>query len=209
VSPRRSDDFRILSRTQTYGVGVSSLEARAGPNDKSSAYRQKEIPVIRASTCADLCRRNAHVGTDAGSERRYASHRIGRGRGFAPYGAQRFAAVVPAYSSNPGAAATLYLDFNGHFEAQWGSHSNITTPVFSMDEDTTTFASNELAAIKEVWQRVAEDFAPFNINVTTVDPGDFFKVLVQRVRRHIMRSRGASCNLRVISPFIGQTTTSV
>lgn len=81
--------------------------------------------------------------------------------------------AVPAYSSNPGAAATVYLDFNGHFEAQWGDYSNATTPVFSMDADTTSFSTNELAAIKEVWQRMAEDFAPFNINVTTVDPGNF------------------------------------
>jgi hypothetical protein len=83
------------------------------------------------------------------------------------------APAVPAYSSNPGAAATLYLDFNGHFEAKWGNYSNIVTPVYSMDADTTTFASYELATIREVWQRVAEDFAPFNINVTTVNPGNF------------------------------------
>jgi hypothetical protein len=81
--------------------------------------------------------------------------------------------AVPAYSSNTGAAATLYLDFNGHFEAQWGSHSNAVTPVFSRDADTTTFSSSELATIKQVWQRVSEDFAPFNINVTTVNPGNF------------------------------------
>ena len=81
--------------------------------------------------------------------------------------------AVPAFSSNAGAAATLYLDFNGHFEAQWGSHSNARTPVFSIDADATSFSSTELATIKEVWQRVSEDFAPFNINVTTVDPGDF------------------------------------
>jgi hypothetical protein len=80
---------------------------------------------------------------------------------------------VPAFSSNPGAAATLHLDFNGHFESQWGNHSNARTPVFSIDADTTTFSSTELATIKEVWQRVSEDFAPFNINVTTVNPGDF------------------------------------
>src|SRR5262245_37305331 len=69
--------------------------------------------------------------------------------------------TAPAYSSNPGAPATLYLDFNGHIEASWGSYSNIVTPVYSADADTTTFASYELATIKEVWQRVAEDFAPF------------------------------------------------
>lgn len=81
--------------------------------------------------------------------------------------------AVPAYSSNPGAAATLYLDFNGHFEAKWGNYSNIVTPVYDLDGDTTTFASIELAMIKQIWQHVAEDFAPFNINVTTVDPGNF------------------------------------
>src|SRR5262245_31223369 len=35
---------------------------------------------------------------------------------------------VPALNSLPGAAASLYLDFDGHFEAQWGGYSNITTP---------------------------------------------------------------------------------
>ena len=81
--------------------------------------------------------------------------------------------AVPAFSSNSGAAATLYLDFNGHFEPTWGKYSNALTPVFSKDADLTTFSSTELAIINEVWQRVSEDFAPFNINVTTVNPGDF------------------------------------
>lgn len=81
--------------------------------------------------------------------------------------------AVPAFSSNPGAAATVYLDFDGHFEAQWGAYSNARTPLFSIDFDATTFSSTELAMIKQVWQRVSEDFAPFNINVTTVNPGNF------------------------------------
>jgi hypothetical protein len=81
--------------------------------------------------------------------------------------------AVPAFSSNTGAAATLYLDFNGHFEPTWGNHSNARTPVFSTDADKTTFSSSERAIIKEVWQRVSEDFAPFNIDVTTVNPGNF------------------------------------
>jgi hypothetical protein len=81
--------------------------------------------------------------------------------------------AVPAFSSNSGAAATLYLDFSGHFEPNWGSYSNALTPVFSMDADTTSFSSSELATINQVWQRVSEDFASFNINVTTVNPGNF------------------------------------
>lgn len=82
-------------------------------------------------------------------------------------------ANVPAYSSLPGAADTLYLDFNGHFEATWGSYSNVTTPAYSTDADLTTFSDQEQLNIQSVWAQVAEDYAPFNINVTTVEPASF------------------------------------
>ncbi|MHB8902624.1 MAG: zinc-dependent metalloprotease family protein, partial [Thermoguttaceae bacterium] len=83
------------------------------------------------------------------------------------------APVVPSLSSNSNAAGKLYLDFDGHFEASWGAYSNITTPVFSLDADTTTFSSTELATINTIWAQVAEDYAPFNIDVTTVMPASF------------------------------------
>jgi hypothetical protein len=35
---------------------------------------------------------------------------------------------VPALHSDPGAPATLFLDFNGHFLPVWGAYSNVTTP---------------------------------------------------------------------------------
>lgn len=77
---------------------------------------------------------------------------------------------IPVLNSLPGAPKTLYLDFDGHFEAQWGSYSNLTTPVYDADGDPTSFSDTELAFIRDVWLDVAEDFAPFNINVTTVEP---------------------------------------
>ena len=40
----------------------------------------------------------------------------------------------------------------------------------SMDRRTPSRAT-ERAAIFEIWQRVTEDYAPFDVNVTTVDPG--------------------------------------
>src|SRR5262249_30874645 len=83
------------------------------------------------------------------------------------------APAVPAYSSLPGAKATLYLDFGGDFESQWGSWTNFSTPAFDTDGDPTTFSQSELNAIYDMWQAVAEDYAPFNINVTTVDPGSY------------------------------------
>ena len=82
-------------------------------------------------------------------------------------------ANLPQLHSLPGSQYTLHLDFDGHVEPIWGSYSNAVTPAFDRDGDPTTFSVSEIDTIIEIWARVAEDFAPFNINVTTVDPGDF------------------------------------
>lgn len=77
---------------------------------------------------------------------------------------------VPQLSSRPGAAASLYLDFDGNVEAKWGNRANVVTPAYDTDGNKTSFNSSEVAAIREIWARVAEDYAPFNLNVTTVPP---------------------------------------
>lgn len=77
---------------------------------------------------------------------------------------------LPALHSNPGASASLFLDFDGHFEPVWGAYTDLTTPVYDVDGDDTTFSDGELANIDAIWARVAEDFAPFNVDVTTVEP---------------------------------------
>jgi hypothetical protein len=88
---------------------------------------------------------------------------------------------VPAYSSLPGAADTLYLDFDGDFTSSWGSYSAITTPVYDTDSDPTSFSSVELSNIQQIWAQVAEDYAPFNINVTTVEPPSFANGVALRI----------------------------
>ena len=40
----------------------------------------------------------------------------------------------------------------------------------SADTDETTFSTAELATIEEIWKRVAESFAPYDIDVTTEQP---------------------------------------
>src|SRR6476660_3756283 len=80
---------------------------------------------------------------------------------------------VPQLSSRPEAAATVYLDFDGHFESSWKSFSNVTSPAYDRDGIPASFSATELTSINEIWTRVAEDFAPFNINVTTVIPASF------------------------------------
>ncbi|MES2982348.1 MAG: MBG domain-containing protein [Verrucomicrobiota bacterium] len=78
----------------------------------------------------------------------------------------------PAYNSKPGAAHHLYLDFNGAIVAgkAWNTAYGVTSwncPAWGNDGFSTTFSDSEQAAMKEVWQRMAEDYAPFDINVTT------------------------------------------
>jgi hypothetical protein len=90
-------------------------------------------------------------------------------------------ASLPQLSSNPGATAKLYLDFNGHFQASWGTWSNATTPVYDQDGDATTFNGGELSSISEIWARVAEDYAPFHIDVTTIDPGSLANGVVAHI----------------------------
>jgi len=88
--------------------------------------------------------------------------------------------AIPVLNSLSGAPVTIYLDFDGHTESQdWPDlrvdevEGPIVTPVFDIDNDLTTFSDEELRLISEVWHRVAEDFKPFNVNVSTVNPGSF------------------------------------
>lgn len=76
--------------------------------------------------------------------------------------------------SRPGSAKRVYLDFNGHsFTATaWGAGTYNALP-FSQDGDRSTFNDTERAAIIDIWHRVAEDLAPFDIDVTTEEPAIF------------------------------------
>ncbi len=75
-------------------------------------------------------------------------------------------AEPPAFHSNPSSDKTILLDFNGHelqgtiWNALYGDHIRLDAPPV------------RASVIKEIWQRVAEDFAPFDVNVTTEDVGE-------------------------------------
>ncbi|MCA9030578.1 MAG: hypothetical protein KDA66_07200 [Planctomycetaceae bacterium] len=79
--------------------------------------------------------------------------------------------------SNAGAAHTIYLDFDGHTTSgtTWNTSFNggnaFTTPAYNPD-GIAGFSNSELEAIQKVWQRVVEDFAPFDVDVTTEEPAN-------------------------------------
>jgi hypothetical protein len=88
------------------------------------------------------------------------------------------AAFVPADAfklhSKPGAANRVYLDFDGHsFTNTAWSSGTINAVAFSADADRSTFSDAERQQIAEIWHRVAEDYAPFDIDVTTEAPASF------------------------------------
>jgi hypothetical protein len=88
---------------------------------------------------------------------------------------------LPMLDSLPGARATLFLDFTGSFESHWwqtiGSrvdhYYNVVTPAYDTDFNPASFSIAEQQQIREIWASVAEDFAPFNVNVTTHYYGNF------------------------------------
>ena len=79
-----------------------------------------------------------------------------------------------ALHSRPGAKRTVYLNFKGAVltGTAWnGSGGTITALPFDSDGHVdTNFADSELERIQYIWQRVAEDFAPLDIDVTTEAP---------------------------------------
>lgn len=74
--------------------------------------------------------------------------------------------------SNPDAKHTIYLDFDGHVteDANWKNGARIDSPAYDTNGDSSSFTNEELETIQKIWQRVTEDFAPFNVNVTTEEP---------------------------------------
>jgi hypothetical protein len=81
--------------------------------------------------------------------------------------------VIPL-QGRPGAVAVIYLDFDG----QKGPHEGWGTFDAAPSNATNT-------QIKEVWTRVCEDFAPFDVNVTT-DLGAFLAAPQNRRQRCII-----------------------
>ncbi len=81
--------------------------------------------------------------------------------------------------TRPGASNVLYLDFDGHTftDTAWGSGAYVGLPFDPSGNDSPStvanFTQDELDRIHEIWHRVAEDYAPFNIDVTTEEPAVF------------------------------------
>ena len=78
--------------------------------------------------------------------------------------------------SKPDAANIVYLNFKGYTVTGtgWnnGGASSYYARPFNTDTDANSFSTAERIAIADVWHRMAEDLAPFDIDVTTELPVD-------------------------------------
>ncbi len=79
--------------------------------------------------------------------------------------------------SKLGATRTVYLDMDGH-QVSGTIWNNSSAPILYMrpydtDGNEANFSPSELNDIAETWKRVAEDFAPYDIDVTTEQPASF------------------------------------
>ncbi len=78
-------------------------------------------------------------------------------------------------NSKPASPRTIYLDFNGHTTTgtAWNSSYGldpINSPAFDLDGLPNSFNTAELTVIQNIWKRVAEDYAAFDVNITTQEP---------------------------------------
>ena len=83
----------------------------------------------------------------------------------APYGIENTFQL----SSNPDSPLTIYLDFTGHHSHSNQWQHNIRFPAFNFTGNSS-FSNAEKIRIQQIYQNVAEDFLPFDVNVTTKLP---------------------------------------
>ena len=76
--------------------------------------------------------------------------------------------------SRSSASKVIYLDFTGHTTSDtlWNDDTNgpFVTPRYDIDGNSGAFSNAELQNIQDIWARVAEDYSPFDVEVTTEEP---------------------------------------
>jgi hypothetical protein len=78
--------------------------------------------------------------------------------------------------SRPGASKRILLDFDGHVTtgSRWNADrglATLTSPAYDTDGNPAAFSASELSDIVAIWRSVAEDYAAWDVDVTTEDTG--------------------------------------
>ncbi len=98
--------------------------------------------------------------------------------------------------SRPGSSNVVFIDFDGAIISgtAWnGSVSQINAVPYNVEGDASTFTALERTRIVDIWHRVAEDLAPYDIDVTTEEPATF-----NSTTGHILVTHSADANGQTI-----------
>lgn len=137
---------------------------------KGTAAKDRDLHISGDNRLYYACKMVAPIGSVPGGAA------LQTGPDTSPY--TTTAPTVDAYSafqlhSRPGASRMLYLDFNGHVTPRnvggWRSTA-IITPAFQLPGTASPTDQLNLNAIRDIWLHVAEDFAAWDIDVTTAVP---------------------------------------
>jgi PKD repeat protein len=101
--------------------------------------------------------------------------------------------------SKPGASNVVHLDFDGETitGTAWNNMAGEDTLYaipYDTDGDPYCFSASEINAMAAIWHRMAEDFAPFDIDVTTEPPSGGYGPYVG----HVLVTRRTDANGRNI-----------
>lgn len=70
--------------------------------------------------------------------------------------------VIPQHESMPGAVGILYMDFDGEVStSRWNGGQTINAVALNWEAQNPTYITN-------AWKITAEDYAPYQVNVTTI-----------------------------------------
>lgn len=176
--PRALDgDARVvLDRTVRGGAAVralgSDLAAAAALNDMTPAGLRAEL------------RTDPTLWLDTGGRAYYREQVADPALPAATPAASYPLEETFALHSRPGSARTIFLDLDGARvrKTQWNVDPDGTGPRNALPTGThagwdpagdgPAFGDAERAMVQHVWAEVAEDYAPFDVDVTTADPGD-------------------------------------
>jgi hypothetical protein len=106
---------------------------------------------------------------DSGEAPSLAGPEIGAGVDFPP-------GNTFGLNSRPGSSKTIFLDFDGYTVSgtAWNASTGVTSrtvSAFDYDNIAGTSATDE-TYMRAIWQAVADDYAAFDVNVTTQQPSD-------------------------------------
>jgi hypothetical protein len=132
------------------------------------SFTEQDLEYLRIDDAGGVFYADTYLPEDTGTEE------SGNGEPATPEAAPGPGEVFSLHS-RPGASNILYLDFDGHLipaSTAW-TDIDLHAKPYDLDGNPGTFSDAELANIAEIWRRIAEDYASFEVDITTQAPATF------------------------------------